>query len=223
MRQSSEHLDRNVSKRVTLDYLAFVPGGDPPAGGWPLLLFLHGAGERGDDLERVASYGPPRLVETGHDLPFVIVSPQCPAHSWWAEQLDALGCLLDEAAERFPIDPDRVYATGLSMGGEGVWSLAATMPERFAAIAPICGFTDPGRAPRHALLPTWAFHGSDDPVVDVRHSRDMIRALELAGGSPILTLYEGVGHNSWDRAYSPETGLFAWLLERRRPPRPAPD
>jgi len=153
----------------------------------------------------------------------VVLSPQCPTGSWWTDHLDALVALLDETSERFDIDDNRVYVTGLSMGGEGAWALAACAPERLAALAPVCGMSRPERAPLHARVPTWAFHGTDDPVVPVRHTVDMVRALERAAGAPILTLYEGVGHDSWSAAYDDASGLYAWLLEQRRPPRPAAD
>lgn len=217
MHQSVERFQPEAADRTALAYLLHVPGGEPPEAGWPLLLFLHGAGERGEDVERVAVYGPPMRIEAGEDLPFVVVSPQCPSGHWWSRLVPELLDLLDAVQERLPIDPERVCLTGLSMGGEGVWELAAAAPERFAALAPVCGVTRPTQADRHARVPTWVFHGVEDDVVDVGYSERMVRALQERGASPRVTLYPGVGHDSWTDAYAPDTGLLPWLLEQRRP------
>src|SRR5699024_6921671 len=125
------------------EYLLYLPQDYKETGykRWPLVLFLHGAGERGNDLEAVKKNGLPKLVEEGRDFPFIIVSPQCPAGLWWST--DDLNLLLNDLIQRYEVDIDRIYATGLSMGGFGTWEMAIRFPDRFAAIAPICGGGDP--------------------------------------------------------------------------------
>jgi predicted peptidase len=123
--------------------------------------------------------------------------------------------MLDEVMKEYKVDPKRQYLTGLSMGGMGTWSIATAMPDRFAAIVPICGRGDPKQAAKLKDLPIWAFHGDADSTVNVSGSRDMIEAVKKAGGSPKYTEYPGVGHNSWDKAYA-EAELYKWLLEQKK-------
>ena len=199
-----------------LSYLIARPSSGPPSRGWPLVLFLHGVGERGDDLTLVARYALPRLIEQGRDFPFVVVSPQCPAGQRWTDRLADLGRLLDELQRRLSIDRDRVSVTGLSMGGEGAWALAAAYPGRFAAVAPVCGRADPTQAPRLRGVAVWAFHGQRDETVPATHTIDMVAAIEASGGRARATIYPELGHDCWDAAYA--TGeLYEWLLECRRP------
>ena len=180
---------------------------------WPLLVFLHGAGERGDDLEILKRHGPPKLIEQGREFPFVIVSPQCPVNERW--NLYALEALIEQVVRDHRIDPDRVYLTGLSMGGFGVWGLALRHPERYAAVVPICGGGEARYAAALRDLPVWAFHGDLDPIVPLQRTQEMIDAIRAAGGSPWLTIYPGVAHDSWTPTYdNPE--VFAWLLQHRR-------
>jgi predicted peptidase len=132
--QSAETLNKQIVKPLTCEYLLSLPKGyGEKDQQWPLMLFLHGAGERGSDLNLVKQHGPPKLIEQGKDLPFIVVSPQCPTGLWWPELLDTLNALLDEIESKYDVDPSRVYLTGLSMGGFGSWSLACDQPERFAA------------------------------------------------------------------------------------------
>lgn len=215
-RPSARHFTTEIRRRVGCDYLLHLPadyGKDRRR--WPLLLFLHGAGERGTDLALVKRHGPPRIAESDRDFPFVLVSPQCPADEWWDPEV--LVALLDEVTSRYRVDPDRIYVTGLSMGGFGTLALAATVPDRLAAIAPVCGGGDPRWAPRLAGVPTWIFHGAGDRIVPVVGSRRMVDAIREAGGSVRLTVYPDLGHVCWDEAYA-EPGLWSWLLSHRRPP-----
>lgn len=194
-------------------YLRFLPEGYPGEAAWPLLLFLHGVGERGDDLERVKAHGVPRVLEEGVDLPFVVVSPQCAPGRYWANGL--LLPLLDEVAAGHRIDPDCVFVTGLSMGGYATWALAIEQPWRFAAVAPVCGGGDPRRVGRLRRVPVWAFHGAKDPVVPAGASRRMVEALARCGGDARLTVYPEVGHDCWTETYArPE--LYEWFLAHRR-------
>lgn len=196
-------------------YAIHVPEGQPPAGGkWPLILFLHGSGERGTDLNRVKTHGPFKVLAAGKiDLPFILVAPQCPPQAWWNphQLLD----LLDDVAAKYPVDPDRVCLTGLSMGGFGSWQLACLAPERFAAVAPVCGGGDETDAARLKDLPVWAVHGGKDDVVPPSLSTDMAEALRALQGRVRFTLYPDAGHDSWTAFYdNPE--FYRWLLRQRR-------
>ena len=214
-----------------LSYLASVPQAAlAPGEGWPLLLFLHGVGECGEDLELVRVHGPPKLVGEIPELSHcVLITPQCPTDSWW--RAETLAALLDEVQARMPIDSNRVYVTGLSMGGYGTWSLLAHCPDRIAAAVPICGGGDttrlwddiPSDFRAERLLaakdvPVRVFHGEEDLVVPVGESRLLVRTLEEAGADIELTVYPGVGHDSWSQTYA-DPGLYTWLFAKRRAPR----
>jgi predicted peptidase len=215
--QSEQMLEKQITKKVSLRYLLYLPKGygEKKEQKWPLMLFLHGAGERGNDLNLVKKHGPPKLVDQGKEFPFIIVSPQCPSESWWTEQLDALTALLDDVQAKYAVDPDRVYLTGLSMGGFGTWALACRYPERFAAIAPICGGGEWFLAPRLKNVPVWAFHGAKDPVVPLRESTEMVESLKKAGGDVQLTVYPEAQHDSWTETYN-NPKLYDWFLSHRR-------
>jgi predicted peptidase len=211
--QQAKHFEAKVTSTAKLDYLLSLPTDyDKTKKAWPLVLFLHGAGESGNDLAKVKTHGPPKLVETNGPFPFILVSPQCPGRGW---NPDVLNGLLDSVLKDYRVDKDRVYLTGLSMGGFGTWSLAAAHPERFAAIAPICGGGTPSDAPKLARLPIWVFHGAKDPTVPVKRSEEMVEALKAAGGSPKFTVYPEAGHDSWTATYNnPE--FYDWLLAQTR-------
>lgn len=180
---------------------------------WPLLLFLHGAGERGENLDLVKSHGPIKLAEQGQEFPFLIVAPQCPTGEWWRAEI--LAALLDAIEDRYRVDKTRIYVTGLSMGGYGTWTLALTYPHRFAAIAPICGGGHWWTTPRIKHLPAWVFHGTKDNVVPLKRSQEMVDALRQAGGNVKFTRYPGIGHDSWTATYA-NPKLYEWLLSHRR-------
>jgi predicted peptidase len=209
-------LSKQTSKTLECEYLLYLPKGyNAQEQKWPLMLFLHGAGERGGDLNLVKKHGPPRLVHQGKDLPFIIVSPQCPSGQWWPDKVDVLLALLDEIQARYTVDPDRVYVTGLSMGGYGTWALACQDPNRFAAIAPICGGGQPILARRLKNQPVWAFHGARDTTVPPEESKRMVEAVTRAGGQAKLTVYPEAGHDAWTETYeNPE--LYTWLLGHQR-------
>ena len=217
MSQIADHFEKSITKTATLDYLLYLPPnyGEDTAKRWPLILFLHGVGERGDDPQQVKLYGLPRLLESGVDLPFIVVSPQCPADSYWLLLLDELKALVDHIAERYPVDPQRIYLTGMSMGGTGAWMLGIAYPELFAAMAVICGRGFPTLAGRLQHMPIQVFHGDADPVVPVDESRRMTAALSKHGGDVSLTIYSGVDHDSWTQTYAnPE--LYDWFLSHTR-------
>lgn len=214
--QTAQKLDREL--HVKLDYLLYLPKdyGKEQDKKWPLILFLHGAGERGSDVNVVKKHGPPKLVQGDQETPakqFIVVSPQCPEGRWWQPQ--EVIALLDEITEKYKVDQDRVYLTGLSMGGFGTWDTAMRFPDRFAAIAPICGGGEPRRVGAIKKMPTWVFHGEKDNVVPIAQSEEMVDALKRAGGDPKFTRYPEANHDSWTVTYNnPE--LYAWFLEHKR-------
>lgn len=209
--QKAQRLNRNAN--VSLKYLLYLPKGYENKESWPLVLFLHGSGERGDNIAPVRGIGLPKLVEQGKEFPFIIVSPQCPARQWW--EPFGLSVLLDEIVEKYKVDKDRIYATGASMGGCGVWALAAYQPDRLAAIVPIAGSGDAITAEMFPKLPTWVFHGAKDNIVPLEHAEKMVAVMRQYGGHPKLTVYPDAGHDSWTATYNnPE--LYNWLLQQKR-------
>jgi dienelactone hydrolase len=183
---------------------------------WPLVLYLHGSGEIGDDLDQVRKSGLAKRVEEGQSFPFILVAPQSPEEEWfWLSA--AQEALLEEVIGRYRVDPDRVYATGFSMGGRGTWVQAIEYPDRFAAVAPICGsIPEPEEASRIRHIPVWAFLGAKDGDQSMRQ---MVEALQAAGGNAKLTVYPDAGHDAWTPAYA-DPALYEWLLSHRRTPRP---
>jgi predicted peptidase len=181
---------------------------------WPLVLFLHGSGERGDDLEIVKKHGPPKLVSEGKSFPFVVVSPQCEKDSRWNPH--ELAKLVDHLANTYRIDRQRLYVTGLSMGGGGTWSLVSEYPKLFAAAIPICGRGDLANVPKFAKLPIWIFIGAKDKAETVQNCEQMAAEIKKAGGEGKLKVYPDLGHDCWTVTYeNPE--VYAWLLSHRTP------
>jgi predicted peptidase len=206
-----------TAQTVRLGYLLFLPQGygSRPDEKWPLILYLHGIGERGSDLSLVKTHGIPKIVNGRPDFPFVTVSPQCPDGTVWSEHHVALNGLLDDIVKTYAVDENRIYLTGNSMGGYGTWSLAAAYPQRFAALAPICGGGEPETACALKEVPVWAFHGAEDPAVDLQYGQEMVDALRACGGNVRFTVYCGVGHDSWTQTYdNPE--LYQWFLQQSR-------
>ncbi len=214
--QHSHVFEKTVTKTVSCRYLLYLPGDYGKQGRlWPMILFLHGAGERGDDLELVKKHGPPKLIDQGRDFPFIIVSPQCPDGDWWPEKTDTLITLLDEIVADYHVDHERIYLTGLSMGGYGTWALAWRYPQRFAAIAPICGGGYRFMADRLKDVPIWAFHGAKDNIVPLSESEAIVNAVNGNGGNAILTVYPDAYHDSWTKTYD-NTELYDWFLKHRK-------
>lgn len=222
--QAAKSFKRRITTTVSADYLLYLPQDydQKKSKRWPLILFLHGAGERGTNVWQVAVHGPPKIVKTKPDFQFIVVSPQCPNGQSWND--DTVLALLDEISAKYKVDKSRVYLTGLSMGGFGSWSLATSHPERFAAVAPICGGGDPIRillADKKRIellksLPIWAFHGAKDNVVKLERSEQMVNAFKKIGNDAKLTVYPEAGHDSWTEAYNnPE--LYEWFLQHTRP------
>ncbi len=215
----AQSFEKEIHKTVKANYLLYLPDGYTTSQEkWPLLLFLHGAGERGDALSLVETHGPPKMIaKENKAFPFVVVSPQCPEEEWWSDssQIETLNALLDHIIATCRIDEERIYITGLSMGGYGTWRLAAEYPDRFAAIAPICGRGEPFMAQRIPHLPAWVFHGAKDDVVPLQASQEMVDALKKAGGKVEFTVYPEAGHDSWTETYN-NPALYEWFLTHTR-------
>lgn len=207
----------NININIDYPYLLHIPSNikSKSESGWPLLVFLHGSGERGDDYELLKKHGPPMKVAKGEDMPFVVLTPQCPLNQRWNPY--AVNALIDHIIENHPIDTSRIYITGLSMGGYGTWDLAIKYPHKFAAIAPICGGSDTNAwdAPNTiSHLPIWAFHGALDEVVPFDNTVRIIKRLKESGSNPLLTIYPEAGHDSWTKTYN-NPKLYEWLLSHR--------
>lgn len=222
-------------KDETFRYLFLRPKSVEPGKKYPLILFLHGAGERGNDPELLKKHFLPAITsdEFRDKFPCFVVAPQCRTGVWWSKlpeggtrvsptQTDepgdqlkmALQCV-DDVVREFPVDPNRMYLTGISMGGYGSWDLAMRQPNRWAAVVPICGGGDETKADRLVNVPIWAVHGDADPAVPVERSRKMIEAIKKAGGDPKYTELPGVAHDSWTQTYADPNGLLAWMFEQR--------
>lgn len=222
------------------NYMLYLPASyvenDPP----PLLLFLHGAGERGSDLSLTAVHGPLKLASNTRllerrfewtEFPFVVAAPQCPAGEWWLNE--HLIEVMNDVLQKVKVDQSRMYMTGLSMGGFGTWSFASEYPDFFAAIVPICGSGDaPGWSglrnytqmdiPKAKIeqlvgIPVWAFHGESDPVVNIEEQRKTIEEVRALGGEAEFTTYPGVGHDSWTTTYNNKE-VYEWLLSHKKKP-----
>jgi predicted peptidase len=206
---------------TALRFRVYVPSDYDHGRSWPAVLFLHGAGERGNDSIGPTLVGLGRTLAEREAYPAIVVFPQCPKESHWAAAESRAMAMhaLDEVMKEFNIDPAKVALTGISMGAAGAWLTAADHPRRFMSLAPICGWVTARSDTEHAALirnlrniPTWIFHGSADPIVPVESSRKMAAALRNAGADVRYTELSGVGHNSWDRAYG-ESELLEWLLD----------
>jgi predicted peptidase len=221
MRQQQQSFQTTIQKNISLRYLLYTPKDYQGSGKeLPLVLFLHGIGERGTDLDLVKLFGIPKEIEEGVDFPFLVVSPQCPEDTIWVNELDALHALLENIIEQFQVDMSRIYLTGLSMGGNGAWHLAAAYPSMFAAVVPICGWADPliGFPERIKVLknvPVWVFHGAEDEIVPLQGSQELVDVLNANQGNVKFTIYPDTPHDSWTRTYkNPE--LYEWLLLQRK-------
>lgn len=215
LRQQAQSFQKEIKVTVKCKYLLYLPkdyevNKDQK---WPLVMFLHGSGAKGDDIESVKQNGLPMEIAMGKDFPFIVVSPQCPERGGW--NTDMLFALLDTLAKDYRVDKDRVILTGLSMGGFATWEMAIQQPKMFAAIVPVCGGAAPKYAPLIKDIPTWVFHGAKDGTVPVKRSQEMVDAMKAAGGNPKFTIYPETEHDSWVQAYkTPE--LYEWMMQQKR-------
>jgi predicted peptidase len=231
--QQSQLFDKLVNRTgsSTLPYRLLKPARLDSATLFPLVIFLHGAGERGSDNEAQLKH----IVElftnskNREKFPCYVLAPQCPLNLWWARQnrdgsmkasptptMQLVVALIEKISMENKIDPSRIYVTGVSMGGFGVWDLLARYPNRFAAAIPICGGADTRIASTIHHIPHWIFHGAKDKLVHPNQSRRMVKALQNAGGNPIYVEYPNVAHDSWVKAYR-EPNLLPWLFKQKRP------
>ncbi|MCQ4085546.1 GNAT family N-acetyltransferase [Saccharibacillus sp. JS10] len=217
-------IDKEILKKIHMKYLLYLPlsYNENDTKKLPLIVYLHGAGGSGADLDSIRKEGLPAYIEQQHDFPFIVVAPQCPLGSFWNTREDEVVTILDELEQQFRIDTDRVYVTGFSMGAYGVWHLALHHPHRFAAIAPVSGGGDPRHAQELKHIPAWIFHGTDDQVIRSSESEKIAEALREEGAEVELTLHPGVGHDCWKHVYANQ-GLYRWFLEHRSTFRPSID
>ena len=228
-------LDRTIEVEGQIsDYVVYVPSDYASRDDWPVILFLHGAGERGDDGLVQSDVGLGRAIRHNPERwPAVVVFPQVPEDERWVGRMGGVAmAALDATVAEFSIDESRTYLTGLSMGGQGSWYLAYEHVDRWAAVVPICGFlgfdapnwaaftpegVDPvvATSERIAGLPIWAFHGDADQVVPVDASREIVAALESLGADVTYTELPDVDHNAWDPAYADEA-MITWLFQQVR-------
>lgn len=198
-----------------LNYLLYLPedyGKEKKF--WPLIIYLHGASVRGNNVNKIKSYGIPLLLENRKNFPFIVISPLCPGGKNW-EDTNSLLALLDDVCAEYSVDKDRIYVTGMSMGGSGTWYLAYRHPERFAAIAPLCGTADTSWVSQLKQVPVWVFHGAGDTVIPIRYSFDMVEAIIASGGEIKYTFYPGEGHDIVTKTYN-NGELYDWFLRHRR-------
>ena len=229
--QKPRKFSRKITRTIRCDYLMALPKDYDAKSkkGSPLILFLHGAGERGTDVWKAGTHSPSKYLADHPEFPFILVTPLCPADRTWSN--DLLLELLDEVVKKYSVDESRIYLTGLSMGGFGAWSLGVFYPEKFAALAPICGGGDVGAVilaqhgysvPRHKAalksLPVWIFHGAKDPVVPLGESEHQADALKSFGIKELkFTVYPEAQHDSWTETYN-HPALYEWFLQHDRKP-----
>lgn len=199
---------------ISVNYLLYFPQdyAKDTAKKWPLLIFLHGSGERGDDLQKVKVHGPPKIIEQGKQLPFIVASPQAPMEGWEPEVLIRF---IRNLQTKYQVDQERIYLTGLSMGGYGTWRLAMKYPNVFAAIVPICGGGDTSDISKLKHMPVWCFHGAKDKVVKPEESIRLVNALKKYNPNVKLTMYPEAEHDSWTETYNNDS-LYQWLLQQKK-------
>ncbi len=211
-------MDSSIFKALftmKIKYLISLPKGFDGKKQFPMIVFLHGSGERGDDISLVKINGIPKYIEGGADYPAIVLSPQCPDDMVWNNFTVQLKQLIDFVADKYCADRDAVSITGLSMGGYGTWEMAISYPDYFSAAAPICGGGFSWRCDALRSIPVRAFHGAKDNCVPLENSVEMVTAARVAGCDAELTVFPDDGHNSWDSAYL-NTDVINWLITQRR-------
>ncbi len=182
---------------------------------WPMIVYLHGASARGTNLDRVRQCGIPWLADHDRDFPFIAISPQCPKGTRWVDMDTGwIMNIVDEICAEYAVDRDRIYVTGVSMGGHGAWYLAYRYPDRFAAVAPLCGRVETTWAETLKQVPSWVFHGSRDRVCPIRYSNGIVEALRAFNANVRYTVYKGAGHDIVTRTYHNQE-LYDWFLQHR--------
>ena len=218
MKEMSQLFKKSNQGEVDLNYLLYFPDGyDSSRKNFPLVLFLHGAGERGDDLEKIKIHGIPKRITEGAVFPFICIAPQCPEEGYWdrPEYVSSLIALVNEVEIQHRVDSNRIYGTGLSMGGLGILAMAIREPNLFSAVIPICGGADMKNIHRLDNLPIWLFHGDRDDVIPLDNSILIYQALRSRNDHVLLTVYGDVYHDSWSQTYEDEA-IYEWLLKYER-------
>lgn len=200
---------------ITVNYLLYLPQDyvKDTSRLWPVLIFLHGSGEAGNDLQKVKVHGPPKLIEQGKQFPFIVVSPQARENEGWEPQV--IIRLIKGIQSKYKVDNEKIYLTGLSMGGFGTWNIASKFPSMFAAIAPVCGGGDTTGVMKLKNVPVWCFHGAKDNIVDPEQSYRMVRALKKYNPDVKLTIYPDANHDSWSQTYDNDS-LYTWMLQQKK-------
>ncbi len=210
-------LTKKITKNISVNYVLHFPDNyKKEKHDWPLIVFLHGSGERGNDLSKLSIHGPLKYVENGNKLDAIILAPQCPEKEVW--DIDVLSTLIKDVVLKNRINHTKVYLTGLSMGGYGTWELALKYPGMFASIAPICARVDYVFLENASKLkdkPIWVFHGAKDEVVPIVNSKRMVKALKNAGANPKFTIYPDAGHDSWSVPYN-DPDFYSWMLKQEQ-------
>lgn len=196
-----------------MEYVVRYPNGYMEGTKGPLIIFLHGAGSRGKNMQKLLNNPFFRITNQLTDFPFVTVAPQCSENTWF-DMFSELQGLVRKVANEIYVDTKQIYLIGASMGGYAVWQLAMSMPEYFAAICPICGGGMYWNAGRLVNVPVWAFHGKLDETVLVEESEKMVKAINRRGGNARLTVYQNCGHDAWSDAYR-SSEVYEWLLSHR--------
>ena len=214
MKEISLIFNKKNQEEVDLNYLLYLPNDyQRNKQDYPLVLFLHGKGERGDDLEKIKIHGIPKRVDEGIKFPFICIAPQCPDEGYWdrPEYVSSLISLLKEVENNYRVDSKRIYGTGLSMGGLGTLAIALKNPTLFSAIIPVCGGAKMENIQRLSQLPIWLFHGDRDDVHPVNNSIIIFQALSSVNDQVFLTVYGGVDHDSWTQTYE-NHDIYNWML-----------
>lgn len=210
---SQSFIDTNVD---SLEYLIYYPKDykSTSAEKYPLLLFLHGGGQSGSDINKVRQHGIPNLIENGKEFPFIVLAPQNPhLNKYWEEA--PVMALLEKVIKEENVDADRIYLTGYSRGAFGAWSLAMQYHHVFAAIFPVSGAVPASYAIWMEKIPIWIFHGEDDPIISIKESEGIVSKLKELGHEPRFTRYPNTKHNAWDSAYA-TTELYEWMLSQKK-------
>lgn len=210
--QHPRRIETQIVTSVAYNLLVYVPQKyNAEEKRWPLIVFLHGSGERGNDPHKLKIHSLPKILDSSGEFPFIVVSPQCPDNERW--NADGLNAMLDEVIAGLPVDTNRIYLTGLSMGGFGTWKFAIAYPQRFAAIAPVCGWSHLEDVGVLKDKPVWVFHGAKDEVVPPFESEKMVEFLKKRGSTKVkFTMCPDANHNAWDQTYAnPE--LYEWFLQ----------
>lgn len=206
-------MQKAITDSDTYKYLLFLPNNYGTSGKWPAILFLHGVGGNGSYLEILKANGLPKLLEEHEEFPFIVISPQCPEGEDWSPE--KLGKLIDRAVQDYRIDTDRIYLTGIHTGGSAAWDLAMAQPDRFAAIAPVCGGGKPQEVCYLRDIPVWIFHAAGDRIVPVSEAQSLVLALKLCGGNVTSTFYPQSDFEYLTAIYE-NPGLYAWFLQHSK-------